>query len=1007
MRRPLVVIATLVLLSGSVPGSAQSLLPRLEEVEAAERQGDPGRARRLADGLAADLTGTGLDVARLMDRLAEAYDRLESPDRAIALARKALALYEQHGEQGLPVAALSHRLAQRIAEQAAGDPQPLLRRALDIRTRELGAGHARSLESATALAQDLLRRSRLDEAEQLLDTAHRAAQEAHGPDGAPIPSLLEQLGQLADLRSDYALARRHYERALELSDHHEGAISRQSGRLILRLARLDYMHGDNSNANERYTRALEVLSEAVGPEHPDVGLALLDRAAVIADMAAFERAMDDLTRAQHILEAKLPPGHPNLAALYHRFGETELRRDRLDAARPWLDKALAIREVALGPDHPNVAATLKKLAQLHRRQGHPELALPVLQRIRDIEAKTYGVEHHWYAGTLFSMALNQIDLGNHEAALASALESERIGRDQLRRSIRDMPERTGLMYAADRSEGAALKVALALATRQRSQDELRQVWDALIDARSFVLDELVYRRQALGQLDDESLAQVRQELAAASSELARVTTERPAPGDRRLRDARARQERAELRLAEVDEAFANPARADRVTLAAVEAALPEGSALVSYALYESYFTLKFEYLALTRTPSGRLRCVELGDAREIDDLVAQWRAEARGPALERDPRAAESRYREVAATLRRRIWDPVADACREARLALIVPDGQLALVNLAALPDDESGYLVENPLALHVVDAERDAVGHGTGALRDGGFLAIGAPAFDAPLAQLASTGGHVQADVTRHADQGMAVAFRGARSGCESFRSTRFEALPGSQSELMSVAASWKTGPVTTLLGADATEAAFKALAPGSRVVHLATHGFFLQPDCALPAQSQPGRRGLGGMGPTADAPRDVSPEENPLTLSGLALAGANTRHQAPRDMEDGIVTAEEVAALDLSSVEWAVLSACDTGVGDVHAGEGVLGLRRAFRAAGARTLILSLWSVDDLATRDWMVALYSARFADGASTSAAVQRAGRAQLASRRSRGESTHPFYWGGFVATGDWR
>jgi CHAT domain-containing protein len=182
--------------------------------------------------------------------------------------------------------------------------------------------------------------------------------------------------------------------------------------------------------------------------------------------------------------------------------------------------------------------------------------------------------------------------------------------------------------------------------------------------------------------------------------------------------------------------------------------------------------------------------------------------------------------------------------------------------------------------------------------------------------------------------------------------------------------------------------------------VLHLATHGFFLNGDCA-PAPT--GTRGVGGL--TSAWPRRTA--ENPLLLSGLALAGANRRASAAPDEDDGILTAEEVASLDLSGVEWAVLSACDTGVGEIRAGEGVFGLRRAFQVAGARTVVMSLWSVDDQATRAWMRALYQGRFQRKLSTADAVHEASFSMLRDRRAKGLSTHPFYWAAFVAAGDWR
>ena len=109
----------------------------------------------------------------------------------------------------------------------------------------------------------------------------------------------------------------------------------------------------------------------------------------------------------------------------------------------------------------------------------------------------------------------------------------------------------------------------------------------------------------------------------------------------------------------------------------------------------------------------------------------------------------------------------------------------------------------------------------------------------------------------------------------------------------------------------------------------------------------------------------------------------------------------------MNLGSVEWAVLSACDTGLGEVKAGEGAFGLRRALQIAGVRTVIMSLWSVDDEATRLWMRALYEGRLKKHLSTADAMRQASLSVLRARRARGESTQPFYGAGFVAAGDWR
>jgi len=214
-------------------------------------------------------------------------------------------------------------------------------------------------------------------------------------------------------------------------------------------------------------------------------------------------------------------------------------------------------------------------------------------------------------------------------------------------------------------------------------------------------------------------------------------------------------------------------------------------------------------------------------------------------------------------------------------------------------------------------------------------------------------------------------------------------------------------------LTGTMAGEAALKTYAPGRRVLHLATHGFFLDAnECAAWKPGGHGSsslRGIGGVQPAK--PRRTgsgasSSGGGPLLLSGLALAGANLRATAKPDEEDGILTAQEVASLDLSSVEWVVLSACDTGLGHLQSGEGVLGLRRAFQIAGASTVIMSLWEVEDRAARRWMSALYEARLEGHAATADAVRQASLAVLRERRAQARSTHPYYWAAFVAAGGW-
>jgi CHAT domain-containing protein len=340
-----------------------------------------------------------------------------------------------------------------------------------------------------------------------------------------------------------------------------------------------------------------------------------------------------------------------------------------------------------------------------------------------------------------------------------------------------------------------------------------------------------------------------------------------------------------------------------------------------------------------------------------------------------------------------------------------VPDGALSLVNIAALPSGDSGYVIESSPVIHILSAERDLVpGNEPRPSTPTGLLALGGPAYDtaAVLASRDVLGSKSDPQLVS------AKAYRGVRPSCTYFPTIRFEPLPGATQEVKQIADLWRrfarSGPesnnVTELSGAVASEAAFKSLAPGHRVLHLATHGFFLEGHCVSFLGSA---RGIGALSEVAavSSPPTESTSDSPLQLAGLALAGANRRSGAGPTEEDGILTAEEIAALDLTGVEWAVLSACNTGVGQVQVGEGVSGLRRAFEAAGVGTLVMSLWSVEDDATQEWMRALYEARLVEGLDTAQSAWEASLRVLQGRRRQHQSTHPFYWGAFVAAGGWR
>jgi CHAT domain-containing protein/tetratricopeptide (TPR) repeat protein len=890
--------------------------------------------------------------------------------------------------------------------------------AVAIRETALGPDHPDVAASLIDLGRLLHEAGDYAAAKPVLERAVSIWERALGPDHPNVARSLNTLANLLRQIGDFAGARLLYERTVGIWERTVGPEDPSVATALNNLAIVIDDFGDYVDAKPLYDRALAIWEKANGPEHATVGVALNNIGLLLYHVQDYAGAVRILERALAIREKTLGPEHPQVAQGLNNLASVLRDAGEYARARPLMERGLAIREKVLGAEHPITSNSLTDLAILLHHTGEYERAKALFERAVAIRERAFGATHPVVgeALTVFAPLLAEMDQG--PAAFAAALRAEAIGVEHFRLSARTLPERQGLTYATRRPSG--LDVLLSLAAGGRlAPGSASALWNAVVGARALVLDEIAARHRLAGEVSDPEIDRLASTLAAARHRLARRLVRGPGgePPEKyraSLDNARAEREAAERALAEKSVVFRQEEARLRLGLRDVTAATPAGAALVAYVRYgHADFRARSRgqrrepapsYLALVFRKDGDPAVVPLGPAQPIDAVVAEWRQRiADGAAgVSFASTRLERLYRTSAEALRRKIWDPIAATLRGATRVFIVPDGSLHLVNVAALPAAGSRYLIETGPIVHYLSSERDLVP--APRARGEGLLALGDPAFDraaalAPVDPPVATAERAPRTVRR--------LFRGARAACGEFDEMRFDALPASAVEVQRIMELWTstrprpggTPAGDVLLRRDtASEAAFKAQAPGRRVLHLATHGFFLGGRC--PSALQPAAKPAGDGGQSRGG-------ENPLRLAGLALAGANQRHSSGPDAEDGILTAEEIAALDLSGVEWAVLSACDTGVGEIRAGEGIFGLRRAFRVAGAGTVIMSLWPVDDDSAREWMTALYAARFKRQQSTDEAVRRASVDVLRRRRASRQSTHPFHWAGFVAAGDWR
>jgi CHAT domain-containing protein/tetratricopeptide (TPR) repeat protein len=865
-----------------------------------------------------------------------------------------------------------------------------------------------------------------------------------------------EMGSYLWLTGDYAAGKQRLERALAINESAFGPNHPRTATVEVNLGGVLSMMGDLPAARRVLEQAIASYEQSVGLSHPDASAAMTNLSSVLMDLGDFDAARVLCRRTLQEAEEKLGPNHilvamalTNLGLLERRTGhpgtakplfirglairENALGREAydvslslegladayrdlgdLDSARVTCARGLSIRQKELGDQNPETAREMSHLASILADGGDLESAEALFDRAARIQEATLGPAHPDLASSLASRAEVLLRMGREDPAFETALRVEEIAGDHLRWMARRMPESDALRYEAVRASG--LGVLLAVTVDDPAPARVRRAWSAAIRTRALVLDEMASRHRALVLDEDPGIAELEQRLTAATTRLANLVVQEagflPSEAFLGLLSAAGKEKKeAEDALAERSAAFRMEIHATHVDLAGLESALHAGEALVGIYRYSRAKTAAGPfYVAFVQNGPGRdPAVVDLGPAAALDSLVSRWnRMVARSTSAAGVSEAAlEADTRVAGAALRSALWAPLESDLAGAARVFFVPDGAANLVNLAALPDGDRSYLLETGPTVHYLSSERDLLTPVEEASDGAGLLALGGPDFDD-----SGTAPPPQSGFPAPAE----VLFRGGHSGCREFANLVFEPLPGSAREAKEIGALWKraTKQATkqgtpragaprkndlVLLAGAATESAFKQLAPGRRVLHLATHGFLLGADCA-PA-------GPAGLSPAGVASGPVLSGDEPLLRCGLALAGANRRDVSDPNGEDGILTAEEIASLDLSGVEWAVLSGCETGAGDVLAGEGVLGLRRAFQVAGVRTLVMSLWKVDDEATRTWMRELYRARLDQGLSTSDAVREASLAVLRELRKNGEATHPFLWGAFVAAGDWR
>ncbi|HKX31148.1 MAG TPA: CHAT domain-containing protein, partial [Blastocatellia bacterium] len=864
-------------------------------------------------------------------------------------------------------------------------------RAVEIRERVLGPDHAETADAINGLALIYLNQGNYSRAESLFQQALAIRERALGPWHPDVSGVLGNLAVLFSINGDYGRAEPLFQRALKIRETSLGPEHALVAQSSTNLGQLYRERGDDVRAEPLFLRAIEIWERVSGPEHYDLADPLNNLGQLYRDRGEYAKAEPLLERALVILEKSRGPESGITAIALDSLAELYLERGDDAKAEPLFQRALKIWERAQGPEHPILSNALDHLGIVRRNRGDYAGAKPLFQRALDIREKAWGPEHPEVARSLNQLALLEAARGAAVRAVELQARANAIDERNFALNLAGVSERQKIAYLALFSKQTDFTLSLHSQGAPHRPQALDLAFTTLLRRKGRGLDAMadaiaILRRRAApeDQAFFDRLTDARSRLAAFV--LQGSDTVDPDTYRARIKPLEEEVERREAELSARSAEFRSQERP--FTLAAVQAALPEDGALVEFALYtpRRFRTGKSRpprYLVYLLAARGRPQWVDLGPAAIIDRAIVNWRAALR------DPRRAD--VGRLARLVDEKIMRPVRPLLRGTRHLLIAPDGPLNLIPFAALVDERNRYLVSR-YTVSCLTSGRDLLRLQTARESRNRPLIIADPDFGEPD----PAAGASPPEPAHQSLKGEPRERPIQESAQSAFSRFYFPPLPGTEEE--GQALHTLLPEATVLTKRQATKSALLGV-QSPALLHLATHGFFLRDLNLAPAR---GRR----RQPVPDDPKRLLrqldstriPVESPLLRSGLALSGANKQ----QEHDTGILTALEVAGLNLWGTELVVLSACDTGVGEVRNGDGVHGLRRALILAGSESQVMSLWAVSDRATRELMVSYYS-RLKQGQGRGEALRQAQMAMLRDARRR----HPYYWASFIQSGEWK
>ena len=852
-------------------------------------------------------------------------------------------------------------------------------RSLAINEKIMGPTHPWVALTLNGLAQLQVEKGEYPKAEKFCQQALAINEKAYGPTHPEVAANLNNLGDLYRRMSNFSAAEPLYRRAVMIwekalgSDHPNVAsgLSNQ-GTLYLEMGNLD-------QAEACYRKALAIQEKKLGPNHSQVGLLLGNIAKVLTRKGDYAASRQLQEQALAIREKALGPDHPEIASSCGDLGIALTYLGTYDLAEAMFTRALTIYQKKFGPGHRGVALSFKNLGLLHRIQGNFTRAEEFYRKALALQVENLGSSHIETVTCLGALALVQQGLGHLDQAVDSQFQFSEACERNLAHNLVVGSERQKALFINSTADYADATVSLHLNAAPQNPAAAKLALTEVLRRKGRALEVMTSSLATLRRQTDPETQKLLDDYAALTNQISILTLKGPGtlPVEKHrayLNQLTARQEQLEADLTRRSAEFA--VTTNSITIDAVRAMIPDQAVLVEFTVYHPFNPKanRFEpahYGVYVLTHQGDIRGVDLGETGPIDAAIAQFRKAVRNTQMKvgSSRNLAKVKQNQLvtetvmawARQVDRLVLEPVRAFIGTRKHLVISPDGDLNLIPFAALVTESGKFLVEDSLITYVTSG------------RDLLRMQVKIPNQQPAL---------IVADPDYAEGKGPTLGGRVMKP---------LMLLPGTRREGKDIQ-NLMLGSRLVTQGAATKEVVQQTHRP--EILHIATHGYFLE--ATTRDRSEAGTRVLERFEFQEENPITI---QNPLLRSWLFFAGANREESTEKS---AIMTALEASQLDLWGTKLVVLSACDTGVGEVKNGNGVYGLRRALVLAGSESQMMSLWSVSDVGTRELMVEYYT-RLKAGEGRSEALRNTQLKMLKDPRRQ----HPFYWASFIQSGEWK